>query len=270
MIRKILIASCICFIPICFGAVTGCNNKPADAGKGKEKGKGKEDKDEGHLDYGPHGGPCVEWGNEDFHAEFIVDAGKKQVTIYILDGTAKAAPKIAADKINVDLSIISVKPPVKVELKHDKDASSDKGIAFVGTNDAFAKPDGVKINVSGKVDGKPYSGDVEYKAPQKKTSQLYLTPGGIYTQADIDKNGNTTPDEKFKGKRFKHSDAALKPGDKICPITDKRANAECSWIVDGQSYEFCCRPCLDDFIERAHYDAGKIKKADKYVFKGGM
>jgi hypothetical protein len=116
------------------------------------------------------------------------------------------------------------------------------------------------------VDNVPYSGDVDYKAP-KKSASLYLTPGGIYSAADIKANGDTTPDIKYKDVRFKHSHDPLRPGDKVCPITSKHANSECAWIVDGQRYEFCCKPCIDDFIEWAHHDTAKIRKANLYVFK---
>ncbi len=268
MIRKthlIHLTSCLFFAAMfVLVALPGCNKGTEVAkskGKDQDKGKSKDD----HVDIGPHGGPCAEWGNEDFHAEFIVDAGKKQVTVYILDGTAKVAPKIDAAKITEMKLTIIAKPPVPLDLKHDPKESGDKGIAFSATNDAFAKPDGMKVNISGKVDDKPYSGDVEYKAP-KKTANLYLTPGGIYTVADIKANGNMTPAEKFKGKKFAHR-KDLNPGDKVCPVTDKKANAECAWIVNGQRYEFCCQPCLDDFIDWAHHDPKQIKDAGEYVRK---
>jgi hypothetical protein len=146
------------------GVLPGCTDKSG----AKKTTATTAAKEHDHDEFGPHGGPLAEWGKEEYHAEFIVDAGKKQVTIFVLDGTAKAAPKVDADKITVELTIISVKPPVKVDLKHDKSASGDKlGIAFTGNNDLFEKPEGLRVNIRGKVDGKEgYSDDVTYKAPK--------------------------------------------------------------------------------------------------------
>lgn len=151
-----------------------------DKKDGKKDDKDKQDKkgEPEHSHIGPHGGNCAEWGEDDFHAEFIVDAANKKVIFYVLDGAAKAAPK------NTDVSKIKdLQVSVKggkgkpIELKHDPKMSSDKdGIAYTATDDVFAKPDGLKVNISGVVNDKPYAGDVEYKAPKKKTSRLDPAP----------------------------------------------------------------------------------------------
>jgi hypothetical protein len=260
MVRWIRISSCL-FIAALFAVVTlpGCNKK--------ETAKPVDQKKDAHADHGdgPHGGPLAEW-EEKYHGEFTLDAAKKQVTVYILDDTAKAAPKIDAAKItNVTVTVAKSKPPITLELKHDAKRSDDKGIAFVGTHDHFEKSGEMTVNISADIDGKHYSNDVTYKP--SKTTQLYLTPGGIYTVADINANGNTTPEQKFKGKKWAHEDG-LKVGDKICPITKNKAEADCAWIIQKQRYEFCCPPCLDKFMGWAHNDTAKVKEADQYVFKG--
>ena len=79
-------------------------------------------------------------------------------------------------------------------------------------------------------------------------------------KADIKANGNTVPEEKFKGKTWEHADD-LKVGDKTCPVTKNKAETECAWVVQGQTYEFCCPPCLDKFIGWAHHQPEKINGA---------
>ena len=94
-------------------------------------------------------------------------------------------------------------------------------------------------------------------------SKLYLVPGGIYTQADIDANGATTASGKYKGKMAKH-DASPKSGDLICPFSMTKANAKFTWIIGGKSYSFCCPPCIDEFVLMAKTNPSAIKDPEQY------
>jgi hypothetical protein len=96
--------------------------------------------------------------------------------------------------------------------------------------------------------------------------ELFLTPGGVYTKADIDANGNTIPSEKFTGIRWTHDDD-LKTGDKLCPVTANKADQRCYWIVNAKQYEFCCTPCLDKFVKWAKERPEKIKDPQEYVHR---
>lgn len=93
---------------------------------------------------------------------------------------------------------------------------------------------------------------------------LYLTPAGLYTEADIQANGNVTASQKFKGFKAKHE---LKPksGDKICPVTMTKANPKCAWVVGGKTYEFCCPPCVDEFVKLAKENPNDVKEPGNYV-----
>ena len=94
--------------------------------------------------------------------------------------------------------------------------------------------------------------------------KLYLTPGGKYTVADIKANGNVTASVKFQGFMSAH-DMHPKAGDKICPVTMTKANPKCTWIVDGKAYEFCCPPCVDEFVKLAKETPDEIKEPGEYV-----
>jgi YHS domain-containing protein len=115
------------------------------------------------------------------------------------------------------------------------------------------------------INDEPTDGDMPAKTADDEEKTLYLSPGGAYTEADIKANGNVTASEKFKGLKAQHN---LKPksGDKICPITLTKANPKFTWVVDGQSYEFCCPPCVDEFVAQAKdpQTAPLIKKPDDY------
>ncbi len=101
------------------------------------------------------------------------------------------------------------------------------------------------------------------KVVDESEKKLYLTPGGKYTQADIKANGNQTASQKFQGLKAEH-DSKPKPGDKICPISLTKANAQFHWIIDGKTYEFCCPPCVDEFLQLAKEKPGEIKPPEAY------
>ena len=94
--------------------------------------------------------------------------------------------------------------------------------------------------------------------------ELYLTPGGIYTQADIEANGNVTAQQKFARIQAVH-DLKPQPGDKICPITLTKANPNITWFIGGQPYQFCCPPCVDEFVALAKNKPEDVKDPDHYV-----
>lgn len=93
---------------------------------------------------------------------------------------------------------------------------------------------------------------------------LFLTPGGKYTEADIQANGRLTAKQKFKAFMAKH-DMHPKPGDLICPITETKANPTCDWVIGGQTYQFCCPPCVEEFVRMAKETPEQVKDAEAYV-----
>ncbi|MFM7207809.1 MAG: hypothetical protein ACKO4T_14195 [Planctomycetaceae bacterium] len=97
-----------------------------------------------------------------------------------------------------------------------------------------------------------------------ESAKLFLTPGGRYTDADIAANSRQTAQQKFKGFQAKH-DANPKPGDRLCPISETKANPLCAWVIGGKSYEFCCPPCVEEFVRMAKETPDAIKDPDTYV-----
>ena len=102
------------------------------------------------------------------------------------------------------------------------------------------------------------------KATDAEETSLYLTPAGKYTEADIIANGKQTASQVFKGIKAAH-DLNPKPGEKICPITLTKANPKFTWVVGGESYEFCCPPCVDEFVRIAKESPDEIKDPGSYV-----
>jgi hypothetical protein len=94
--------------------------------------------------------------------------------------------------------------------------------------------------------------------------RLYATPGGRYTAADIQANGEAPAAEKYRGILANHH---LHPaaGERICPVTHTRANPRFAWTVDGQRYLFCCPPCIDEFVKQAKTHPESIRSPESYV-----
>src|SRR5262249_57466956 len=105
---------------------------------------------------------------------------------------------------------------------------------------------------------------VALSAEQEK--ELYLTPGGKYTEADIEANGRMTASERFKGQLSSHN-ARTKSGDRLCPISETKANPAFTWIVGGKTYEFCCPPCVDEFVKKAKEQPDEVLEPEAYVKK---
>lgn len=80
---------------------TGCgggNNPPAPKANG---GGGHE---HSHSEHGPHGGQVLGLGDEEYHAEFVLDEASGKVTVYLLDKDIKtnAAAASAQETIVIE------------------------------------------------------------------------------------------------------------------------------------------------------------------------
>jgi YHS domain-containing protein len=95
---------------------------------------------------------------------------------------------------------------------------------------------------------------------------LYLTPGGRYSESDIRANDGLTASEKFGRFRAQH-DFSPEPGDRICPITRTKADPRCTWVINGDTYHFCCPPCVDEFVRLAKEQPEQLKVPEFYVEK---
>ena len=94
--------------------------------------------------------------------------------------------------------------------------------------------------------------------------ELHLAPAGKYTRADIRANGGTVPSQKYRGFRARH-DYNPRPGDRLCPVTRTKASPDCTWTVGGRVYQFCCPPCIDEFVRLAKERPENVQPPDAYV-----
>lgn len=94
--------------------------------------------------------------------------------------------------------------------------------------------------------------------------ELHLMPAGMYTLADIEDNGRTVPSQKYRWYRARHDYDPL-AGDRLCPVTRTKASPDCIWTVGGRVYQFCCPPCIDEFVRLAKENPEEVQPPDSYV-----
>lgn len=230
---------------------------------------------------GAHGGIMVSLGRDSYHVEAVVENGGA-IRLYTL---GKDESRV------IDVEIQTLKGFVKA----DGDSES-KAISFEPTpqeGDSAGKTSlfvgqlpeelvGRKIDVTipniriagerfrlGFMSGQGGHEDTT-AMPSKVASdaerELYLTPGGLYTDADIAANGNVTASEKFKGIKSEH-DMKPKAGDMLCPISGTKANSKFSWVIGGKQYAFCCPPCVDEFLASAKTATDPLPDPESFIKK---
>jgi hypothetical protein len=219
----------------------------------------------------------------DYHARLIVEQGGV-LKLFILGKDETQVATIDVQQVQGQLQAEGETEAMAVTLRADPQPgdSAGKTSQFIGEVPEGARGKPLVVTLLLMIDSDRYrpqftsvasaGHDAHAGQPRgmprgsEKERELYLTPGGIYTVADIGANGRTVPSEKFKGISWPHEDD-LKPGDRICPITSNKADPRCGWIVAGKEYNFCCPPCLDKFVGWAKNKPEKVKDPAEYIEK---
>jgi len=227
---------------------------------------------------GAHGGIIVEVGRDSYHAEAVFEKGGK-LRLYTLGKDEAKVQDAEAQDLTAYVKLEGEAEATAIVLKSEPQAGDKPGKTsqFVGQLPAELAGKAVEvtipsITIAGERFRLGFKSILEAHADAgmppgvngEEEADLYLKPGGIYTVADIKANGNVTAAHKFRGVMAKH-DMKPKPGDKVCPITMTKANPKFSWVVDGKTYEFCCPPCVDEFVKTAKETPQEILAPEKYV-----
>jgi len=219
---------------------------------------GAGDNPEHHAhEKGPHGGVVVaiHHGEPHYHAEFVI-ANDGRVSLFTFGSETDQILKLKPQRL-----IAHVQPGGKEEaaslILRPAGKTSEETSQFVGRMPPYLVGEKVAISISHiEIDGKVYSFQFEisnhFSAEDalELEKKLLLTPGGIYTQVDIDANGRIAAFEKFRNVKVVHS-LQGGPEDRLCPVTQTKANPRIAWKVGGKTYEFCCPSCIPDFVANA-------------------
>jgi hypothetical protein len=111
---------------------------------------------------GPHNGIVVEWGDEEYHPEIVIDQKAGTVTVYVYGNHGDLHKKKLKAIDSKSLTMVLKTTPattVKLEPSPEKDDPKGSSTKFVAKNDIFTKDMKMVGTISGKVGAKPYSGE---------------------------------------------------------------------------------------------------------------
>jgi len=235
------------------------------------------DGEHGHV-AGAHGGIIVSLGRDSYHVEAIVTSAG-EIQLYTLGNDETRVIDIAAQTLVAYVKQTGGSDSVSVDITPRPQPGDAEGKAsmFVATLPESLIGRSIDVTVPNiTIQGERFrlgfttksdehgAGAMPAKVASDEERALYLTPGGLYTQADIIANGNVTASQQFVGFQASH-DLNPKVGDKICPVTLTKANPACTWIVAGETYEFCCPPCVDEFVIMAKTRPDELKPPGFFV-----
>lgn len=253
---------------------------PSNENSNSPKAVNEDDSEHGHKP-GAHGGIMVSLGRDSYHVEAVVDSrglirlytlGKDETRVIDVDSqTLKGFVKAEGDN---EAQSVSFEPEPQ-----DGDAQNKTSL-FVGRLPSELVGQRLEVTIPniriaderfrlGFQTGQESHGEtptMPSKLVDSEAKELYLSPGGRYTAEDIVANGNMTAMQKFKGIKSAH-DMNPNAGDKICPITETKANPNFSWVIDGKTYEFCCPPCVDEFVKLAKESSEPLPDPETFLKK---
>lgn len=150
--------------------LAGCGGDKGDEYRTYDKGKdtapdaehGKvHTHDHGH---GPHEGDLIELGDEEFHAEVVMDEDKNKLTLYLLGADAKTAVAIEAKELTLEMP--GKDAPVKYALTAGPVDAEGKVSHFEITSEALIDAFHEDSKAVGKfkvsIGGKEFTGEIKH------------------------------------------------------------------------------------------------------------
>lgn len=272
MLRISLIFSGLAFLSL--GLLAGCTHNTSKPVASTEPPRTTE---HAHKP-GAHGGIVVSIGRDNYHAEPVFEKNGK-VRLYMLGQDESRVQEVELQEPTAFVRAEGDNNSIEIAFKPAPQKGDSPGKTSLFVTQLPGELIGKKVEVVIPIlkigeerfrvgfNSTPTQEDhMPAGASAEQEKILYLTPKGKYTEKDIEANGRMVASQKYRGFKARH-DLKPKPGDRICPVTLTKANPQCTWIVDGQSYQFCCPPCIDEFVATARNQPELIKAAIQYVKK---
>ena len=226
---------------------------------------------------GAHGGIVIPIGSDSYHAEAVIEKdGQFRLLMLGADETRIQEVDVQAVKAYIKAAGETDATPIDMTSVPQEGDASGKSSQFVGQLPESAIGKAIDVTIPNLRIGterfrvgfttavQQHDSGMPAAVSGAEEQKLYFTPGGKYTQADIDANGKLPAGAKFRGFMSKH-DMFPKPGDITCPVTFTKANPKIEWQVDGKKYLFCCPPCVDEFVRMAKEEPSSLKAPEDYV-----
>jgi YHS domain-containing protein len=257
---------------------SGTNPNPISENREKPGATSPGDAEHGHKP-SSHGGIIIPIGSDSYHAEAVFEKGGI-LRLYTLGQNEAHVLEVDAQPLTGYVKIEGGTESESFILTPKPQPGDQAGRTSLFVGQLPKEMSGKKVEVTipsirigserFRLGFKSLPDADEHGMPAKVADEderkLYLTPGGKYTEADIKANGNTIASVKFKGLKAQH-DAKPQPGDTLCPISMTKASSKFSWVIDGKTYEFCCPPCVDEFVQMAKESPEEIKPPEFYIQK---
>ncbi len=234
----------------------------------------------GHQD-GQHGGIIVSLGRDSYHVEAVV-AADGQIRLFTLGKDETRVIDVQSQTLTgyVKATGATEAQEIRFEPTPQPGDAADRTSVFVGQLPSALVGQSLSVTIPNmRIDGERFRVGFETNNPAHSEStgmpakvaddaekELYLKPGGHYTAADIAANGNMTASQKFKGIKSDHN-TQPQPGDAICPISGTKANAKFTWTIGGKPYQFCCPPCVDEFLTKAKSSTDPLPEPESFIKK---
>jgi YHS domain-containing protein len=226
---------------------------------------------------GSHGGIIIPIGADSYHAEAVIEKGGT-FRLLTLGKDESRIQEVEEQPIKAYVKVVGQPDAMPVELSatpQDGDAPGTTS-QFTGELPEELRGQPLEVTIPNiRIKGERFrigfttqtavhQEEMPASLPAAEEQALYLTPGGKYTEADIAANGKVTASQKFRGVISSH-DMKPKQGDRICPVTMTKANPKFTWVIDGKPYQFCCPPCVDEFVKLAKEQPEEVKVPDTYI-----
>lgn len=233
-----------------------------------------------HAD-APHGGVIVPLGDDDnhYHVEALRETGGV-LRLYLLDADAAKVREIERQTPTAhvrrkegagDATILLM--PVPQQGDGEGKTSQFFGKlppALWGERLVVHVSDltvaGQKVSFEFTAPGDPEGNATTLAARIGQQAKFFRTPGGKYTEADVRANKGYSAFEQYRGFQPKH-DLNPRPGDRLCPVSSTKATLDCTWVVGGATYAFCCPPCIEEFLKGAKHRPEVVQPPGTYVKK---
>ena len=140
----------------------GCDGANSNYKTAKELSGGKSAVDEHEHGAGPHGGAIVELGNDEYHAELVLDGQAHVLRVYMLGGDAKTTSPVTVSEITVVTEDNqSLKLPAKPQVGDTDGKSSLFELVDEKAVEGLEKAGYLHGSLQLEIAGKPYRGDID-------------------------------------------------------------------------------------------------------------